>query len=151
MQGIFTNKPDWSALRRLLIAHAATADKAQYIDGIYVLLDNAYMAKANGTASDIIANSDYFITGWYDSGYPEGKNWKFGPAGTSNYANMASRFFNDVDGTSVDYWGPNQSSIKAFSSPGQFVISTIYKPTAKNFYLLQVATNTYAFKGSSVE
>ena len=138
-----------TGLRKLVAVFSMMEKGPKTIDGIPVFIDNAYYTKKNSTWDDYETNNNYFITGWYDTGDSEKKYYSYAPCLTENYGKLAARFFNDKESTSVDYWGPLQSEKKDFTSPGRFILASVYKPTAKDFYL-RFLNGDYLFKGTNV-
>ena len=142
-----------SALKKLLMV-SATSEKEKKIGGIPVLIDNARFAAGSGNADAYTTDKDYFITGWYDTGSNGSKSYTFGsvqiPVGESiDYP--YGRWFNDKDSNSVDFWSANLSSVRTFSTEGQFILATVYKQTASKFYLFNNTADEYIFKGNEVE
>lgn len=129
--------------RILMMPHIRT------IGGLPVLIDNFRYSAQNGPFDGTgTIDIDYFITGWYDSGSTGSKQYRYAQDANADY--MTTRWFNDITARSVDYWRPNKSSEKTFSSLGQFIVATIYKATAANFYLFDVTNGRYIFKGKNV-
>lgn len=122
-----------------------------FIDGIPVLFDNARYAAQNGAFNNFESSSDYFLTGWFDTGSTGSKQYEFGPANANTVsAYMAARWFDSKTGNSVDYWRPNDFNVKTVDSAGQFIVATVYKPTASTFYLYDKTNGVYLFKGKDV-
>lgn len=136
-----------------LLALIASGKKVPMIDGLPVLVDNAMFSAANGKWDNYTETELYFLTGWYDTETNGAqKDYTFGPAGETNVsANMTARWFNDKDATSVDYWRPFDAGEKKIITYGRFIIATVYKPTAADYYLYNNTDKRYVFKGKNVE
>lgn len=129
--------------RILMLPHIKT------YGGLPVLIDNYRYSPQDGPFdSSGTVDSEYFIAGWYDSGSTGSKRYRYAMDAHADY--MTTRWFIDITAQSVDYWRPNKTSEKTFSSPGQFIAATIYKATAADFYLFDVTNNRYIFKGKNV-
>lgn len=135
---------DMMEIRRALMQpHVKT------IGGLPVLIDGYRYSPSDGPFDGAgTSDSDYFITGWFDSGSASTKRYSLQEDLQAN--NLTVRWFNDRSVTSVDYWRPNKSGIKNFSSAGIFIAATVYKPTAANYYLYNRDTGKYVFKGKNV-
>lgn len=119
--------------------------------GIPVLVDDARYSASNGAFSSYTTDSNYFLTGWYDTGSTGTKRYDFGPAnGSGISAYMAARWFDTKTANSVDYWRPNDFRVKTVDTLGQFVVATVYKPTASTYYLYNQTNGVYLFKGKDV-
>lgn len=122
--------------------------------GIPVFLDNARFARANGTASDVVADPDWFIAGWADSGSSTTKAYTyFRSAATSETVEQqgAWRTFDDKSGTSVDWWAAStgsSASTPTINSSGQYILFSVYKPDAHKFFLKQ--GDTYLLKANDI-
>lgn len=139
---------DMTELRRRILFGALPT-----IGGLPVLLDNAAL---NGGTSvkwneDYSVDNDYFVTGWYDTGSTTSKNYRF--AGVKRRGSLYNylRWYNDKTGNNVDYWGANNDSEKVITNtPGRFVVATVYKPKAADFYLYCDTDQRYIIRGSNV-
>ena len=139
---------DMMEIRRriLMMPHVRT------IGGLPVLIDNARLMQYNGTINERIAtDADYFVTGWFDTGSTASKSYTitniYAPGG--GYVYM--RPYNDKDGTSVDYWDIGRSgATRTVTTAGRFIVTTVYKATAANFYIYDNTNNRYVCKGKNV-
>lgn len=132
-----------------LIFMSLLRPKQEMIGGIPVLIDNAYFTASNNKYDVFEVNTNYFLTGWFDMVTPDAKIYTFGAANT-DIGVMTARWFNDKSDISVDYWRPNASAEKTITSGGRFIVATVYKPTAADYYLFNATDNVYVFKGSNV-
>lgn len=131
-----------------LLALIASVEKVPTIGGLPVLIDNARYAFKNGTFDDYTSDDDYFLTGWYDTGSTESKGYVLEKVDTP--INLTARWFDDKSGKSIDYWSAKSASQNTFSSKGQYIIASVYKPIAELFYLYDSTNQRYVFKGKNV-
>ena len=124
------------------------------IGGLPVWMDNSRYTSSDGAADSVVIDSDFFLTGVVDAGSPDFKSYTVTRFHSST--NAALRLFNDVSATSVDYWtimrtdiSPGDTNIYGFNSFGRYIIMSIYKPVAADFYLKD-ANGNYLIKGSNV-
>ena len=125
------------------------------IGGLPVLIDNALMSGSNNRWYwRTMPTTAYFITGWFDTGSNDTKSYTF-PYQTNNgdsdgYYRM--RFFNNPADLSVDYWGVNGSvgSNRTFSSAGRYIVTTVYKEQAADFFIYDNTNQRYVCKGKNV-
>lgn len=130
--------------RALLQPHIKT------ISGLPVLVDNARYTNAyTGKWNSYVVDSNYFLTGWYDTGTTTTKSYTLGAVGR-NVTYPYARWFNDKTGELVDFWAPNLASNRTVNSPGRFIIATVYKATAAEYFIKNNTSGTYVFKGKNV-
>lgn len=142
-----------TGLKKLLQWKAAQP-KEKFIGGLPVLIDNAFYGSGNGTADSVITDSDYFITGFFDTESTGEKSYTYSMierGSTSTYM----RAFNDQAGASVDYWGngelpENLPKTRTISCAGQFIAFSVYKPTAADTYMYDNTNARYVFNGRNV-
>ena len=134
-----------------LLALIASGEKVPKIGGLPVLVDNArYTNASTGKWDDYVSDSNYFLTGWYDTETTGNKSYTLGKVGVNGIQYPYARWFNDKTGNLVDYWSPDLLSDRTFSTPGQFVVATVYKPTAADYFLRDNTNQRYVFKGKNV-
>lgn len=126
--------------------------------GLPILIDNARLKYSNGTIFNITADNDFFITGVFDSGNSDSKSYTMSRTTTSSSGtNSCARFFDNINGTSVDYWANNSANIannplRTFSSKGRYIVNSFRKTEAKNMYLYRTidGLKEYLYKGINV-
>lgn len=122
--------------------------------GIIVARDNYFFPRNNGLMTAVDTDSDFFLTEIFDTGSTGSKSYTAALFGDMpRYA--STRYFNDLSGTSADYWtfiGPvsQASDTRTYSSVGRYIVATIYKPLADKFFIYDNTNGRYVFKGSSV-
>ena len=143
---------DMMELRRRILLNKP----GKYIGGIYVLVDNCYYnIRDHGWNEDLVEDSDYFLTGWYDTGSTSKKSYTAKTQYKKGDIGQFARFFNDKNSASADYWSitagdayPNGT--RTFQSVGRWVISPIYKPWAADSFFYNNTDQCYLFKGRNV-
>lgn len=143
-------------LRRSIML--AQVDSVPKIGGLPVYIDNAFYSGSNGAINNYLSNSEYFLTGIVDSGSTSSKKYTASRIGVgSNKFDGYLRLFNNLGSASVDYWSVMRSSLAygtvqaySFTSQGQFLIISVYKDLAANFYLKD-ANGNYLLKGTNVQ
>lgn len=123
--------------------------------GLPVYMDNAYFETAQGKKpiSNYASDPNWFITGWYDTGDTETKSYTLLKLATQIH-DAAWRLYNNKTGDTCINWWPSCSSQeeKAFtySTAGQLILFSVYKPRAADMYLYCNTTGKYIFKGNNV-
>ena len=122
------------------------------IGGLYVYADNSIygaVSEHQYVNDGIVSNSDYFITGFYDTGSESEKSYSI--SCTPNDAYALVRIYNDKTGVDVVYKYINQNyEIRTFTATGRYIMSTVYKPNAANFYIYDNTNQRYVVKGANV-
>lgn len=145
---------DVMELRRRILSQT---EHIPLIGGLPVYLDNAWYPGSNGVITGYGTNNSYFLTGIVDTGTPDSKRYNTVRIGVDSDLPVAGiRLFNDLNSTSVDYWTIMRPDLAygsinpySFNSAGRFVILTVIKEFAANFYL-QDSNGNYLLKGSNV-
>jgi hypothetical protein len=142
---------DMMEIRRriLMMPHVRT------IGGLPVLIDNAILSGSNNKWNQRVEPSDaYFVTGWFDTGATGKKSYTFPyqPANGDGDGYYRLRLYDDPTELSVDYWGVNGTvgQLRTFTSLGRYIIVTVYKATAADFYIYNNTNNRYVCKGKNV-
>ena len=139
---------DMMSIRRALM-------NSEYTEGgIIVGKDNLLFPRQNGLITDTSADSGYFLTTVYDTGDTGSKSYTASIFGNAPLY-CSARYFNDLTGTSVDYWtfistGSQSSATRTYNSVGRYIVATVYKPIASQFYIYDNTNGRYVFKGSAV-
>ena len=139
---------DLMQIRRLILAQGHT----RYIGGLPVLVNNARFGSGNGTISDVQTDSDYFITGFFDSGDSASKSYTY----TNNPYDSAKptymRLYNDIAAKSYDYWSCAHASdpTRNIKSGGRFIAFSVLKSLATGMYMYDNTNGVYVFKGLNV-
>ena len=122
--------------------------------GITAYADNCLFLTQNGGVSDVVTNDDYFIAGIIDTGSAESKTYVVTRFGTDIQGAM--RFYDNLEGTSVDYWTIMRTDMEygsintaEIASKGRYILLTILKAGASNFYI-RYKDGDYLVKGSNV-
>ena len=121
------------------------------IGGLYVYADNSrYYSYAYGTADEnVTTDSDYFITGFYDTGSETSKNYTV-PMLTHD-GNVCMRMFNDKTAACIDYFNiARAEETRTFDASGRYIMVSVYKPRAADFYIYDNTNQRYVVKGSNV-
>lgn len=145
---------DIMELRKRIISQT---EHIPLIGGLPVYIDNAFYPGSNGLVTQYGANSSYFLTGIVDTGTSDSKRYNTVRIGVASSLPVAGiRLFNDLNSTSVDYWtimrpemDDGTTSPYSFTSYGRFVILSVIKEYAANFYV-QDGNGNYLLKGSNV-
>lgn len=135
-----------TGLRKLLAVMAA---KPASENGFPVFRDGCYFTSSNAKANAaIIENDDCYLAGPFDTQSESSKSYTIG--GIENGAgglSMYVRYFNDLESVSVDNWVIKP---RTFTSPGRYIIFSIYKPVEDDMYLYDNTNSRYIFKGKNV-
>jgi hypothetical protein len=137
-----------------LLALIASGEKVPTIGGLPVLFDNAVLIGTNNKINDRVEPQEgYFVSGWFDTGSVTSKSYTHPsvpqPDGLADTIRM--RFYNDKEASSVDYWGMTSATpTRTFTSAGQYVVVTLKKDTAADFYLYDNTNQKYVCKGANV-
>lgn len=135
-----------TGLQKLILWRMSGRGAAYDYGGLPVLIDGAYFPRYNGDINRIEQSPDYFIAGWFDSGSTGSKKYDLHvPTGAPLDTKL--RFYNDKAGTSVDYWTVES---RVFTSAGQFVAISVYKPIAAEIYMKLYDTGEYLIRGNKV-
>lgn len=144
---------DLMALRRRIL----TQQPGRYIGGLIVLMDNVlYKIRDYKWDEQLVEDSNYFLTGWYDSGSTGSKSYSARVQPKSGNNGAYIRYFNDKTATSYDYWAITEGEsydhdgVRTFSTGGRYVIASIYKPYAADSYLYDNTNGIYIYKGKNV-
>ena len=127
------------------------------IGGLPVYVDNAFYPGSNGIITNYGTNSNYFLTGIVDTGSTDRKYYDTVRIGVDSDLPIGGiRLFNDLNGTSVDYWTIMRPDLTygsitpySFRSYGRYIILTVAKDFAADFYLKDENGN-YLLKGNNV-
>ena len=146
---------DVMELRRRILSQT---EHIPLIGGLPVYIDNAFYPGSNGLVTQYGTNSNYFLIGIIDTGSIDQKHYDTVRIGVdSNLPVGGIRLFNDLSATSVDYWTTMRPEMTdgstqaySFNSYGRFVILSVIKEYAANFYLKD-ANGNYLLKGSNVQ
>lgn len=143
-----------NALKKLLTLKAATGGGVKKYGGIEVWQDNTVFTDGQGTIDAANENPDFFLAAVVDTGTPDDKTYTVTSFGSDVVAPF--RLYDDLDGTSVDYWTiwrtdlePHQKSVRTVRSPGRYVVCPVKKDDAANFFLRDENGN-YLIKGDNV-
>lgn len=122
--------------------------------GIPVFIDNKYFRSNAGLkVSEALDSDDYFLAGPFDTGSTSSKQMTFTRIYATNEA--ALYLFNDITLASVDYWAcwgssyPQAGTTKTGNSPGQYIITSVLKSRAGDFWIKD-ANGNYIVKGNNV-
>ena len=123
------------------------------INGLPVLIDNARYDTKNGTINYYIYDESYFIAGIIDSGSESSKNYTISRT-YKDTGVSAIRLYNDINNSSVDYWGLAATSIsnltpRTFDSVGRYLAVGVYKPRANEFFILDNTNQKYLCQGKA--
>lgn len=123
--------------------------------GLPVLFDNAYLPHGNNVYDATTADSEWFVTGWFDTGSPGSKKYTvYQPLLDSTWVDL--KLFDDKSGRSVDYWSINNKADRnqwhrTFTSYGQHIICSIKKADAARSWCYCHTTGEFVFKGEAVD
>lgn len=141
--------------RALYLAQSGGQPPTPTIGGLVVYSNNCYFASGNGLVTNVTENNDYFLTGVIDTGSTGQKAYTITRMGTPK--NALIRFYNDITASSIDYWTILRTDLPSgsvttydFNSAGRYVVISIYKTLAADFYLKNRVTGEYIIKGSNV-
>lgn len=121
------------------------------IGGLYVYADNSrYYEYVNDTVDEnIITDSDYFLTGFYDTESEEPKSYTI-PVLVHD-AHVCVRLFNNKTAASIDFFNISTAyDTRTYTGSGRYIMATVYKPYAANFYIYDNTNQRYIVKGSNV-
>lgn len=123
--------------------------------GLPVLIDNAFLPHGNNVYDAVTEDSEWFVTGWFDSGSTGSKKYTvYKPALDTAWADI--KFFNDKTSKSADYWSMNNRTYsynfhRTFTSVGQYIICSIKKTDAARSWCYCHTTGEFIFKGEEVD
>ena len=122
------------------------------IGGLYVYADNSRYYDYLDTTVDanVSTDSDYFLTGFYDTGSESPKSLTV--SCLTHEGHVCARIFNDKTASSVDYWNiATGSDARTYTTlGGRYIMATVYKPRAADFYIYDNTNQRYIVKGSNV-
>ena len=123
--------------------------------GIPVVFDNAYYPNNNGGFASFGSNSNFFITGMFDTLNSDSKSYTFTRYTLSglSFSTTSFRIYKNLSGTSYDYWSiTGTGATRTLSTQGRWIFFTVYKPTAADAYMYYTSNGEriYLFKGSNV-
>ena len=126
------------------------------IGGLYVYQDNARYAAANNNNyvdDEITSDSDFFLTGFYDTGSENEKSLTITCNPLANIDNRYSviRFYNDKTSNIIinQYHIGQNFTTRTVTSSGRYLICSVYKPNAANFYTYDNTNQRYLVNGSN--
>ena len=128
----------------------------KYIGGLPVYIDNAYYPSSNGYATSFNTDSDWFITGVFDTGSTSSKTYTLMQNPKVSSHGSAFRLYNDLTANSVDYWsnmaGSTTPNTRSVTTVGRYILFPVYKPYAENLYMYYTSggQQIYLFKGKNV-
>lgn len=127
------------------------------IGGLLVYKDNSvYAASSTATVNEeITSNDDFFLTGFYDTGSDAEKSYSITCNPLYPYNNETPyystiRFFSEKTGVSHSYHVSQTYAVRTFTTSGRYIMCSVYKPNAANFYIFDNTNNRYVVKGSNV-
>ena len=116
--------------------------------------DSFYIATNTKICNKVKYDSDFFITGIFDTGSEGSKNYTARLIPYSGANGGFIRFYNDLDDTSVSYQnisvGYGTNSTVTFDAAGRYMVATVYKSEAANFYIYDNTNSYYICKGNSI-
>ena len=144
-----------TGIRWLLAMKAANGGaKTKKYGGIVCWTDNTVLSEGNGKLTDVTTNNDFFLAAVIDTGDASSKAYTITRFGSEVVAPI--RFYNDLEGTSIDYWSiwrddisPHNPSEYSFTSAGRYIVVPVLKEDAADFYL-RYKDGDYLIKGSDV-
>ena len=115
--------------------------------GLPVLVDNLKYNAANGKYNGGTANTDWFVTGFFDSGSSSSKTYQLGnPHSTAG----TIRLFNDKTANSYDWWAFSVGG-RSMSSGGRYIAFDVYKALADRYFVYDDTNGMYLAKGKNIE
>ena len=134
---------------------ALSTFNVQYYGGIPVFMDNACFQYRNGSISDIVMDTNFFIAGPFDTGNNDTKSYyvtRFTDSATGGVTPCV-RPYNNLNETSVEYWAIGNSSNvgRSINTPGRYLLVSLPKAKAANLYMWKYGTGDYVFKGSNIK
>ena len=125
------------------------------IGGLPVLYDNAYYNGSNGDIKTYQTDNRFFITFAFETSSTESKSYTMRQFIKSQHDinfNAYSRWFNDIESTSADYWGMTTESAttRTINSVGRYIVASVVKADAANFYIYDNTNQRYICKGDNV-
>jgi len=136
-------------------AHDNTVRQLSY-GGIPVFTDNAYFATGVGRLrpTAVTYDPDWFIAGYFDSGTTDAKSLTWKKVKRPGHdAAMMIYTDRDADAIAADWWPTATGTSDAdmtYNVKGRYVLFSVYKPRAGEFYMKNNATSQYIFKGNDV-
>ena len=135
---------DLMEIRRMLLSK-----HTKMIGGLIVLYDNARYASSNGKIDSYEIDTDYFLTGIYDTGSTGSKSYTY-TRHPDIAKNPTFRLFNDITATSYDYWSASGSDTRTLTTGGRYIVFPIKKSLASTSYMYDNTNGRYVFKGKDV-
>jgi hypothetical protein len=120
------------------------------IGGIPVLLNNRALTSYGYYNTGYTENHDYFVAGWFDTGTPDSKSITVKRCPKTTLSNCRIRLYNDKTDREYDWWSIDGTGTRTFSGGGRYIICTVYKPEAADFYLRDNTRGVYLIKGTNV-
>ena len=122
--------------------------------GIVVWKDNLLFPRENGLITGTTSDDRYFLTTIYDTGDTGSKSYTASLFGNAPLM-CSARYFNDLTSISADYWtfigtAAQSSDTRTYNSVGRYIVATIYKPIANQFFIYDNTNNRYIVKGNAV-
>lgn len=142
---------DVMELRRALLQ-----PRIKTIGGIPVLFDNAYYRTGNGKINSFLTDNRFFITVAFDTGSTASKSYTMSQFNRNAYSiefDAYSRWFDDLQGTSKDYWGMTTASSNTsrnLTSYGRYIVACVLKAEAGGFYIYDNTNQRFICKGKNV-
>ena len=122
--------------------------------GLPIYIDNAYYTGGNGAVNSVSTSDDFFITGIFDTGNTNAKDYEITRWRTGTSAQI--RLFNDLTADSADYWTVMRTDITSgapdiyqFNSVGRYIAISVAKYCASDFYL-KYKNGDYIVKGNNI-
>lgn len=138
------------------VRRALLQPKFKTYGGLPVYIDNACFRYRNGLVTDYVTDSNFFITGPFDSGSTGSKVYTISryPETASGGVTPAFRPYDDLTATSIDYWaiGSSNNPTRSVTTAGRYLLVPMPKAKAANMYM-QVKVGdvyVYIFKGKNV-
>lgn len=112
-----------------------------------MLMDNAEYAGKNGTMMEVSYYRNIFISGIFDTGDSTKKSYIM--SNSFRNAPMFGRWYDDINGSSVDYWRMTNGTVgsRSITSAGRYVTFAIHTEAAPYVWLYDNTNKRFVFKG----